>query len=108
MKKYLLGLVAVVLAIGFSAFTKSTVTKNKRTDGSYFWYEYDAGADQLGVLVNPNNTVKISKNDAFGYTDCQDETSTDCLRGYDNNDMANESHPPSPLATITQTDESNK
>jgi hypothetical protein len=55
MKKYLLGLFAIVLAVGFSAFTPSTSGKVTTTQ-EYLWQE----TDDFGNLVLTTNGGQVS------------------------------------------------
>lgn len=50
MKKYVLGIFAVLLAIGFSAFTPSAKQDNL---DPMFWYDLDG--QSLGYGIHPNN-----------------------------------------------------
>jgi hypothetical protein len=59
MKKYILGFLAIVLAIGFSAFT--SVKKEKKSKvllNTYaFWYDTQASGTQVGTLFYSGTAV---------------------------------------------------
>lgn len=76
MKKYLLGLFAVVLAIGFSAFTAPKAVKSNLTDP--FWYKVDASTFQVLEVVG-QTTLALAKST----TGCDDSSPTLCTYGYD-------------------------
>lgn len=64
MKKYVLGIFAVLLAIGFSAFTPSA--KQDNLDPKY-WYGLDG--QPLGFGIHPNNGCEtIGEGCAVGFT----------------------------------------
>jgi len=73
MKKYVTGLVAVILAISFSAFTP-TGKSNHTTLTKYYWYPVDNVANEIaGTAINPNSLK--DKDEAMAgasVTSCQD------------------------------------
>jgi hypothetical protein len=77
MKKYLVGLFAVILAVGFSAFT-SNDTKNS----GLFWYEWDVANNKLGSFIMQSAIPptlcpkEVNKNCARAYVNEQDEFQT--------------------------------
>ncbi|MBI3137206.1 MAG: hypothetical protein HYZ15_01335 [Sphingobacteriales bacterium] len=79
MKKYLVGFMALLLAISFSAFT--ILNKEKaNTTGTYYWYPIENNQVDGPRL----NTTKVDKLTAMGnLTNCQDLTSTLCIAGSD-------------------------
>ena len=80
MKKHLLSLIAIVLAIGFSAFT--IPKKGNGTNQALYWYYVDNDM----ITVNPNNRVstsQIEKSAAQAIVTCEGETLNDCARGFD-------------------------
>ena len=83
MKKYLLGIFAVALAIGFSAFT----TKEKKTEKTLqtqfdYWYDTQNNGTKIHAIVI--NTPNQTKDDALGQTSCTDaEDQPVCLVGSD-------------------------
>ena len=80
MKKYLLGMFAIALAIGFSAFTAKQ-TNAKATSTDRYWYVYDPGTDELVSLISEE---KISRETAKSETTCEDDAlQPECARGYD-------------------------
>jgi hypothetical protein len=56
MKKYILGSLAIILALGFSAFTKpnANITKGKKFTTGIFWYVY-GGAQNSTDRQNATN-----------------------------------------------------
>ncbi len=87
MKKYLSGLFAILLAIGFSAFTtisKSTV--NKSTSGELYWFEGNAQNDADLPNVVPGNYIGFDTKAnllSTEFSDCiGEETPPFCAIGY--------------------------
>ena len=87
MKHYFLGIMAIALAIGFSAFTSQKKTNNiqRLPQIPMLWYEVDA----LGVdLVDYHNSINSvpETRDYFLSTQgfCNEGDTKDCVRGYDN------------------------
>lgn len=58
MKKYLLGVFAVVLAVGFSAFTKTEAPKVEKKQSTIVFLVYNSGSQSLigsySQVVNPS------------------------------------------------------
>jgi len=80
MKKYLSGIVAVVLAIGFSAFTANHQEKKYGNMQDYTWHKFNAaGTAELSPAVTFTGTDAGAKS-AFG---CPDGSSVNCARAYD-------------------------
>jgi hypothetical protein len=81
MKKYLLGLFAIVLAVGFSAFTNtSKVVKPKKASQDYYWYPVSSGLIS-GPAINSAAFMdkgEATTNNPFG---CHDLASEVCLVG---------------------------
>ncbi|MBS4063492.1 MAG: hypothetical protein KGZ74_02985 [Chitinophagaceae bacterium] len=100
MKKYLTGMVAILLAVVLFSFNSKEPVP-KASSSTYFWYEYDASTNQLGALLNPNSSVPITK--AAVVTDCQDTDAVDCVRAYNENNRAFEMNPPAGLDQIKKT-----
>lgn len=79
MKKYLLGLFAIILAIGFSAFSSEHHSK-KKNETPYYWYHVNAAQTQTtGTTVNPDG--KEIKDDMTSEP-CDDSGSDVCLAGF--------------------------
>ena len=84
MKKYLLGLLAITMAVGFSAFTNTRPVKESNTT-DYFWYELNAAKTQtLGLTVNEDPDVAVDEASQISfYSFCEDGTSRPkCLVGF--------------------------
>ncbi len=80
MKKYFFGIVAVVLAISFSAFSaKEKIVGKSFANG--FWYSYNPSNNQISLL--PDGNVSITEARAIQVTACEVlTTSTECARLY--------------------------
>lgn len=76
MKKYLIGLCALILAIGLNAFTTISENKTKATTTPLHWFEYDAGTGQVGAYLDYDERSEFL---IFG---CQSTSGDDCRRGY--------------------------
>ncbi len=75
MKKYLLGIFAVVLAIGFSAFTTGKPVKKA---GEMHWYRFDQSTNTLTEALG-----FIQREDAIDVVICPDAGAIVCSKGYD-------------------------
>jgi hypothetical protein len=87
MKKYLSGIIAVLLAIGFSSFSYKHTYQKKATDGPpLYWYEIVNGELVAFLNASEDPADKVSKQEAMSnsFTLCQDEIGIDCIRGYAN------------------------
>jgi len=83
MKKYLLGLFAIALAIGFSAFTSKapTPTTKKHSTTDYYWYNVNVTQTQTTTLAFND---KINKDAAISGGSCNDTNDQPlCLAGFD-------------------------
>ncbi len=82
MKKYLLGIVAVVFAIGLSAFTDAETNKGKPFT-TYNWYAVDysipGGVIPSGAQVMLSNKTIV---EATALDGCTDTYNLHCLRGF--------------------------
>ena len=80
MKKYFTGIIAVVLAIGFSAFTPTKPKDEKKLMDGY-WYGYDPSSNQISLL--PDGNVSITETRAEQVTGCDvPSTANECARLY--------------------------
>lgn len=80
MKKYFFSLLAVVLAIGFSAFTPAT-KKSDKPEQLLYWYYVNSDF----ATVEPQNEVSdepLEKSEAQGMVTCAGTSSNDCARGF--------------------------
>lgn len=96
MKKYFIGLVAVILAVGFSAFTAPHKVKSSAKDPQYIWYEV------VNNQVDPDaplNETAMSKADFEDdpLTSCPTGNTVDCVRGFLTNNL-----PQSPSQTADE------
>jgi hypothetical protein len=79
MKKYFLSTMAVILAIGFSAFTAPK--KPLETSQALYWYYVNS--DMVTVEhTNRVSTSQIEKSDAQAIVTCEGNTLNDCARGF--------------------------
>jgi hypothetical protein len=79
MKKYFLGFLAIILAIGFSAFTAPK--KIQKTNQALYWYTVNSDM----VTVDKENLIEdeqIEKAAAEAIVTCDGNTSNDCARGF--------------------------
>ena len=80
MKKYFLGIVAIVLALGFSAFTTMDRKVTKSGSQSFIWHKYNpAGTAELSPTVWFEGTIE----EASAYFQCPEGNSVFCARAYD-------------------------
>ena len=70
MKKILIGLSAIILAIGFSAFTHAPA----KTPVAYYWFQYDVN----GIIIEPSSPPPPLTADPFLCTG----TIRNCASGY--------------------------
>lgn len=82
MKKYFLPVLAVVLAIGFSAFTAPKKIKSNKEDTYLYWYFYDLPNDKLAGQIGD---VPQLHREAVYATGCTDHPlgTFECARGYE-------------------------
>ena len=85
MKKYLLSLVAIVVAIGFSAYTTISKKQNVSKDTTtYDWYAVDYSTNPSGEV--PLGATKIfddyTQADAQADDGCTNTVQKHCLRGF--------------------------
>lgn len=100
MKKYLLGILAIVLAIGFSAFTtgKQSSSDEGKLNGLY-WYFYNGSqiTSQVGV-------TSLIKDDAIVASGCDDDLNQAvCAYGYSSAQSGLPKAPGSPADNIKHT-----
>ena len=96
MKKYIVGLFALILGVGLSAFTASESKRlapggNKNTE-TFFWYHVDA----LGnALVNSPafEGAEVTQEYADINSGCTQGNNADCIRGYDSQLSADDPGP---------------
>lgn len=81
MKKQFLGIFALILAIGLSAFTlpkNKTSAELTKFSPQLYWYEYDQVNDKIvGYLI-----AYAEQEDVKTGTCTQDDGSVECRRGY--------------------------
>ncbi|MBI3138037.1 MAG: hypothetical protein HYZ15_05600 [Sphingobacteriales bacterium] len=78
MKKYILGLLAVMIAVTISAFTIVKGNNSKKAQ-SLYWYDTNAAGTQLLSFIDQGE-----KADIMVTTGCEDDLNQDfCARGYE-------------------------
>lgn len=80
MKKYLLGIFAVVLAIGFSAFTPKKESKKNFTD--YYWFKVASGQGSDATLNNSQLTDYLGFGSPAPAAGCENDGSKNCVVGF--------------------------
>lgn len=79
MKKNIFAVMAVLMALVFSAFTIIPDSpKQPNTEDSLFWYY----VDQDGNLGNAISGSQLTKMEILGMIICDDTVDPDCARGY--------------------------
>jgi hypothetical protein len=82
MKKYLLGIIAVVLAVGFSAFTAIKPIKKTKDPETLYWYAVENGFTSGGYIAHAQKPTVILNQG------CKDTPLHDiCLVGSEDNDL---------------------
>ena len=94
MRKFLLPFIAVLTAIGFSAFTDANKTPFN-TETPYYWYEILDDETISGTPIDPSQKTMT---EVMG-GDCQDDQGTICLAGFET--LVDEGEPaPSPSGEL--------
>jgi hypothetical protein len=93
MKKNILPVLAILLAIGLASF-KAERKQAPKTTEDYWWYPVDASFNKIsGPRVNPS--TQTTKGNMLGvYNDCDDTADPICLYGSEDPDLAEESSVP--------------
>lgn len=80
MKKYFLGLMAVVIAVGFSAFDLKPTKTTEEKQTQYFWYNVDQSTGLTTSLAHPG---MLSEDDAKD-VGCDDSVNSNpvCYAGF--------------------------
>lgn len=87
MRKYLLGLFAIVMAVSLSAFTSAKSSKETGKTANLYWFLYDAASEETGAYLD------FGEKATFKVPTCNLEIGIDCRRGYSLGDLANPSNP---------------
>ena len=87
MKKYLLGTLAILVAITFSAFTeagKTRVTNGKLTLAKYHrWYSSEDGSTVSSILYDNATAIDRDQLVDMQIVPCEPSTGVVCARGSD-------------------------
>jgi len=86
MRKYLLGLFAVVMAVSLSAFTSARSSDKAVKSAPLYWFEYDE-------LAGTGDYIDYGERSEFLVPPCDLEEGKDCHRGYSLMDLVNPSVP---------------
>lgn len=86
MKKHFLAVLAVLVAVGLSAYTSvHKAAKKPTTQTPYFWYEFNAATGKVSSTVLNPDAQDIKDNVMEGgsneLTPCSDLTAIICLAG---------------------------
>jgi len=74
-------MVAILLAVGFSAFAISNhASNNKAVEDDLYWYRIDASG-KIGTALN--SEALSTKTEVLTEADCPDVSGDDCARGYE-------------------------
>jgi hypothetical protein len=86
MRKYLLGLFAVIAAVSLSAFTSAKTSEKAVKSAPLYWFEYDM-ASGAGAYLDYGERIE------FVTSFCNDVNGIDCRRGYTLTDLVNQNDP---------------
>lgn len=94
MKNYLLGVLVLALAIGFSAFTTAR-RPAKANEASYFWYDISGSllGTRLGDIDGVPTTYTQTEAMDEDLTLCQNDGSIRCIAGVDQSNASGQSLP---------------
>lgn len=86
MKKHLLAIMAVIIAVGLSAYTSVHKAPVKRaTQTAYFWYQLNPTTGKISsTVLNPGaKDIKdnVVEEGSDPLTDCSNVSNPDCLAG---------------------------
>lgn len=84
MKKYLLGLFALVLAVGFSAFTSKNYVQKASTQELYWYSVNSIGESSPSDLINTSQALTKDDFRSEFSPECDEITSDACVRGFVN------------------------
>jgi hypothetical protein len=74
-------MLAILLAVGFSAFTKDNGIKaTNAVEDELYWYSIDASGN-IGTALNSG--ALATKSEVSTEADCPDVSGDDCARGYE-------------------------
>jgi hypothetical protein len=92
MKKYLLGIFAIVIAVSLSAFTSSAKhsASSKTLDG-FYWYMVDDASGLAKVSSPAFGGAQATQTFADTHSPCDAGSTRDCIRGYSSQLTADES-----------------
>jgi hypothetical protein len=92
MKKNLLGIIAIVVALSLSAFTSQAKhsTTSKNLDG-FYWYLVDDASGLAKVNSPAFGGAQTTQSFADTHSPCDAGSTRDCIRGYSSQLSADES-----------------
>jgi hypothetical protein len=84
MKKYILGLLVIVMAVSLSAFTSTKTRTHSAKQTTYDWYAVDYSSNVGGEI--PSGATKVfddyTQADAQANDACSNTVNLHCLRGF--------------------------
>lgn len=87
MKKYLTGIIAILFAVGISAFTKPEAKKPvKEGLTSYYWFRVATGDGDLSMLSNSNVSAYMGFSATSPTSGCSG-SGFNCIVGFDADDV---------------------
>jgi hypothetical protein len=90
MKKYLFGILTIIIAVSLSAFimgkkSMNTATESKsKSQTGYYWYDLDIDGKIVGSTLNPSATdtkANVIEGGTNEQTSCSDQAMPYCLAG---------------------------
>jgi hypothetical protein len=92
MKKYLLGIFAIVIAVSLSAFTSNAKhSKASKSFSGFYWYMVDNTTNLAKVSSPAFGGAQTTQSYADTHSPCDPGTTRDCIRGYNAQLTADES-----------------
>ena len=82
MKKYVLGIIAVLIIVVVSSFVFATNKTNNKNDASLYWYEVTYDASHLNGYIPSSSDFYIQSQKSQVVSPCDAGVDKDCLRGF--------------------------
>lgn len=96
MKKYLFGLIALVMVVCFSAFVSKTwMPKPAVVEDALFWYPVDPVSNNIDhtALINTSGALTKTQMRNASLIPCPEGTGADCIRGFSSQQTIDNSNP---------------
>lgn len=87
MKKYLSGLVILLMAISFSAFISGSAdSRTSSAEAELYWYPVNSVTNEIDhtALINPSSPLTKSEMRTNNLVPCPEGSGPDCIRGFNN------------------------